>query len=286
MQIYNFFIDTSPISSSPLNAQAMQWHGNVETSTDTLVPVDDRISCEPSTAFATTKVNESTAYENGVEVTGDSSRSLHQHQHNQLISKISALKSKTLPTCGIQSAMDESIFIQPEQQRMEITNGHLSDASQTCNTTASVPNGTANVSSASLYRRRRNSFNSKPPPYIGDVSTAISHTHRSDSISPNTMNLTKFFQQNTTRSLQSAAQSSAVMRTLHSTQLQPAPANLSSIACPDGLAHTLSEENLRLQQIVHEHKVNLNRNNGNWFENHSVHNLNAPFFSQSYYLDS
>lgn len=29
-----------------------------------------------------------------------------------------------------------------------------------------------------------------------------------------------------------------------------------TISCPDGLAHALSEENIRLQQIVHEHKVN------------------------------
>lgn len=28
-----------------------------------------------------------------------------------------------------------------------------------------------------------------------------------------------------------------------------------AISCPDGLAHALSEQNLRLQQIVYEHKV-------------------------------
>lgn len=27
------------------------------------------------------------------------------------------------------------------------------------------------------------------------------------------------------------------------------------LKCPDGLAHALSEQNLRLQQIVNEHKV-------------------------------
>ena len=30
-----------------------------------------------------------------------------------------------------------------------------------------------------------------------------------------------------------------------------------AISCPDGLAHALSEQNLRLQQIVYEHKVSL-----------------------------
>ena len=29
-----------------------------------------------------------------------------------------------------------------------------------------------------------------------------------------------------------------------------------AISCPDGLGHALSEENIRLQQIVYEHKVN------------------------------
>lgn len=41
--------------------------------------------------------------------------------------------------------------------------------------------------------------------------------------------------------------------------LSPVPAHLErpgyAISCPDGLAHALSEQNLRLQQIVYEHKV-------------------------------
>lgn len=32
-----------------------------------------------------------------------------------------------------------------------------------------------------------------------------------------------------------------------------------ALSCPDGLAHALSEQNLRLQQIVYEHKVILSR---------------------------
>lgn len=255
--------DTSPLSSSPLNAQT-PWHGNVETSTDTLVPVDDRIGTEISTTLATKSYESKAAHENGIEVTGDSSS--RSSNHHYPFSDISSIKSKNLPNCGIPNIMDESILIQPEQQRMEIYNGNgngygnRSDGSASqfsvnnINSTAIVPNGTANNVSSSLYRRRRNSFNSKPPPYIGDTSAAAAmHTQRSDSISPNTMN-SKFFLQNTSRSLQSAP-SSTIMRTLH-TQSH-APANLSSISCPDGLAHALSEQNLRLQQIVHEHKVSV-----------------------------
>jgi len=29
-----------------------------------------------------------------------------------------------------------------------------------------------------------------------------------------------------------------------------------ALFCPDGLTHALSEQNIRLQQIVYEHKVN------------------------------
>lgn len=272
--MFCFVLDTSPLSSSPLNAQT-PWHGNVETSTDTLVPVDDKISNSEisTTTLATKSIESNAAHENGIELTGDSSRSSNYHYQ---LSDISSIKSKPLPNCGIQNIMDESILIQPEQQRMEIhngygnVNGNRSEAASQFstynhnNSTAIVPNGTANNVSSSLYRRRRNSFNSKPPPYIGDMSAAATannttiHT-RSDSISPNTMN-SKFFLQNTTRSLQSTQSvSSTIMRTLHSTQSH-APANLSSISCPDGLAHALSEQNLRLQQIVHEHKVSVPSN--------------------------
>lgn len=233
------YLDTSPLSSSPLTAQA-QWHGNIETSTDTLVPelLDEKIATERSTS-ALSNSKESTSSENGIEITAERNRS---HIMPDVY-----IKSKTLPNGHLANTMDESIVIQPEQQRMEIFNGNRYDSNQIMSTTI-VPNGNANTN-MSLYRRRRNSFNSKAPPCITD--TTSSPYARSDSISPNTMN-SKFVLPNPIRMLPSTQP--ILMRTNH-TFSQTATTNLSTIACPDGLAHALSEQNLRLQQIVHEHKA-------------------------------
>lgn len=241
-----------------------QWHGNIETSTDTLVPVDtlsselaeEQICSELSTAVITSESSkESVPSENGIELySGDRSRS-------RILSDV-PIKSKALPNGSPLNAMDESILIQPEQQRMEIFNGNRSDSHQLMSTTTTaatpVPNGNGIVTTMPLYRRRRNSFNSKPPPCIADM-TATPNVVRSDSISPNTMN-SKFVlpNQNITRTLVTTQPTS--IRTTVNTLSQAtttATTNISMISCPDGLAHALSEQNLRLQQIVHEHKVKM-----------------------------
>lgn len=120
--------------------------------------------------------------------------------------------------------MDESILCQPEQQCMEITNGN--------NRQDSITNGYY-----PLYRRRQNSLNSKAPPTFAEV---VSQSNRADSISPIPVN-SKFSLPNRSQPIRSMSS--------HATT------NISMISCPDGLAHALSEQNLRLQQIVHEHKV-------------------------------
>lgn len=243
-KINNFplILDTSPISSSPLNAQT-PWHGNIETSTDTLtgdtlVPemYQEQICSELSSA-ENSNAKELLSSENDVEQCVDRFRS---RVWPELPSK-----SKTLPNgCSASLAMDDSIFIQPEQQRMEISNGNRYDSNQFVST-APVPNGTM-----PLYRRRRNSFNSKPPPPIVDTAS-INANVRSDSISPNAMNSKFILPNNITRTL-SATQPTSIRMMNTPSQVTT---NISMISCPDGLAHALSEQNLRLQQIVHEHKV-------------------------------
>lgn len=236
--------DTSPISSSPLNAQT-PWHGNIETSTDTLtgdtlVPemYQEQICTELSSA-ENSNAKDLLSSENDVEQCGD-------HFRSRIWPELPS-KSKTLPNgCSPSLAMDDSIFIQPEQQRMEISNGNRYDSNQFVST-APVPNGTM-----PLYRRRRNSFNSKPPPPIVDTAS-INANVRSDSISPNAMN-SKFIlpnNYNITRTLSTTQPTSIRMMNTPS----QVTTNISMISCPDGLAHALSEQNLRLQQIVHEHKV-------------------------------
>lgn len=225
-----------------MTAQA-QWHGNIETSTDTLVPelLDEKLGIERSTS-ALSNSKESTSSENGIEMSTERYRS---HIMTDVY-----IKSKPLPNGNLENTMDESIVIQPEQQRMEIFNGNRNDSNQLMSTTI-VPNGNTNTN-LSLYRRRRNSFNSKPPPCITD--TTSSPYIRSDSISPNTMN-SKFVLPNPMRMLPSIQPT--LMRTIN-TFSQTATTNLSTISCPDGLAHALSEQNLRLQQIVYEHKASEN----------------------------
>lgn len=152
-------------------------------------------------------------------------------------------KSKALPNGNSSSAMDESILIQPEQQQMEIFNGNRCESSQLGS--ATVPNGNG-IAAMPMQRRRRNSFNSKPP-IGGDI---ITYPYaRSDSISPNTNS--KFTLQNGSRAL--SVTQPPLIRPNHTPS--QTTTNI-SISCPDGLAHALSEQNLRLQQLVLDHKVN------------------------------
>lgn len=176
---------------------------------------------------------------NGFEVSSDRSRS-------RILPDIH-IKSKALPNGNLPSAMDESILIQPEQQQMEIFNGNRSECSQLVSATMPNGNGVANMSQP--QRRRRNSFNSKPP-ICGDI---ITYPYaRSDTISSNTNS--KFTLQNGSRSL--SMTQPPLIRPNHT----PSQTNTNiSISCPDGLAHALSEQNLRLQQLVLDHKVQIDR---------------------------
>lgn len=228
--------DTSPLSFSPMNAQT-QWHGNIETSTDTLVPIDtlnselaeDQLRSELSTAI-TSQSKDLTTCENGIEM-----------ERNSILPEL-YLKPKSIPNGSTAlNTMDESILIQPEQNRMEISNGVTRNESNH----SSMSNG-----NMSLYRRRRNSFNSKP--WIADMTTTSNV--RSDSVSPNTMNNSKFVLSNTSRSLITPTSIRTINTPSQST-------NISLISCPDGLAHALNEQNLRLQQIVLDHKVSSCRAN-------------------------
>lgn len=211
---------------------ASPWHGNIETSTDTLVPnelIEEQICSELSAAVISDS-NEST--ENGID-----------HFINSRSRVLPEVHTRSKPLLnGNASLMDDSILIQPEQQRMEIFNGNRLDYNQM---STPLPNGNSNGTTMPLYRRRRNSFNSKAPPSFVDMTTTANV--RSDSISPNAMN-SKFVLPSRTLSTPHPS-----IRTANSPP--HVPTNISMISCPDGLAHALSEQNLRLQQIVHEHKV-------------------------------
>lgn len=125
--------------------------------------------------------------------------------------------------------IDESIVIQPEHQSMEITNS-VGDS-----------NGITN----DIVRRRRNSLNAKLQNF--DVTTHNGCTGR------------RSFNENSVRNVQPSNgfnQTKSSQTVLPSTAVASASANASILFdCLDGLSHTLKEQDLRLHQIVHEHKV-------------------------------
>lgn len=154
------------------------------------------------------------------------------------------------PTC-----MDESILMQPEHQRMDIVNGARSESMTTMN---------GNGMHVPLHRRRRNSSNSKQP--IVDVISPngylpnrlladnLSPTPMASAITATTTNApnTRFALPNT----RTMPITPPGLRSFNTTTMSTLPSTTAvNISCPDGLAHALSEQNLRLQQIVHDHKV-------------------------------
>nr|XP_019551823.2 myotubularin-related protein 4 isoform X2 [Aedes albopictus] len=143
--------------------------------------------------------------------------------------------------------MDESIVIQPQFQQMEINgksssseNGTQHQSSQTIpqpsHSQQHQPQHTTSHHQPQNQRRRRNSSNSKT-----DMSP---NKPTNGSISPSATN--SRFSTPGARSLPLTPPSVPF-----SIQTPPAAA----LSCPDGLAHALSEQNLRLQQIVYENRL-------------------------------
>lgn len=245
------FADSSPIHTSAANSHSL-WHGNIETSTDTLVPViettnqptDDKLCLELTTAALADT-------ENGIDnnsISCDRSQIILPNRTRNLPEVHSNLKQKIQQNGGlvVNNAMNESILMQPEHRKMDISCGNgnryqdLAQLNTVTNLNGNLP----------LNRRRHNSFNSKASSTNTDM-TNNSNSRPSDrSISPNTIN-SKFLLNNTNRSL-------PINQTTLSRSNNIPSTNISMISCPDGLAHALSEQNLRLQQIVYEHKVKLN----------------------------
>ncbi|XP_001648676.2 myotubularin-related protein 3 isoform X4 [Aedes aegypti] len=145
--------------------------------------------------------------------------------------------------------MDESIIMQPQFQQLEI-NGKSSSSengthhqSQTNHQTHQLQHQqqqqqqhTSSHHQPQNQRRRRNSSNSK-----NDMSP---NKPTNGSISPSATN--SRFSTPGARSLPLTPPSVPF-----SIQTPPAAA----LSCPDGLAHALSEQNLRLQQIVYENRL-------------------------------
>lgn len=164
------------------------------------------------------------------------------------------------------NSMDESIMIQPEFQRMDITNGggqaigngtsrrdfHAAGRTYSMPTTSNSSGGLSTATTPATYTAAASSSSngSVSPPPIAHPSAGGGghHAHHSHSTHHHNAGTSRF--------------STPGMRSL---PLTPPASHVHerptvAISCPDGLAHALSEQNLRLQQIVQEHRVGGNTN--------------------------
>ncbi|XP_054730884.1 myotubularin-related protein 4 isoform X2 [Anastrepha obliqua] len=140
-------------------------------------------------------------------------------------------------------SMNESIIILPEHRKLEISvSGKCQTISNNGVSLPTTPTGFATMSggghgeigmvggAATQRRRRTSSSNSNPNRYFDGINIKLANG-------------------STTRFSLPGARS--LPMTPPAQQERPQI----TISCPDGLAHALSEQNLRLQQIVLEHKV-------------------------------
>lgn len=253
------------------------WHGNVETSTDTLVPVIESHPNGGSIVISPSSIDDLPVLPKPNDLVNGSSalppllihrngdlkpRILPEVHHTS--SKLRAAPSNTTANNinnGNSQTMNDNVVIQPEYQRMNI-NGAGNVNLNAFNATAAAAH------SSSLYRRRRNSSNSRQSPMDLISPNGVSHRPANGRY-----NLNIVFQWATSFTLLvfllHLYSISPILSTRFSTpavaSLPPTPSGsrplLSQIAtpvaitCPDGLAPALSEQNLRLQQIVYEAKV-------------------------------
>lgn len=155
--------DTSQSNSpTPLTVAQNLWHGSVETSTDTLVPIEQNtLTTDSITSSATNASEMATATTNGHNMNCDdivdnvnpnldlNNTKLHKPNsdaRNVILPEVHGVKPKCW-TGSNQVSMDESILMQPEHQRMEILNNGRQE---------NIP-----TNPLSTYRRRRNSSNSR-----------------------------------------------------------------------------------------------------------------------------
>lgn len=139
------------------------WHGSVETSTDTLVPIEQyTLTTDSITSTATNVSTMPPATTNGHniihcdDIVDDVNSNLdlnnsklhkpNSDSRNVILPEVHGVKPRSW-TGSNQASMDESILMQPEHQRMEILNNGRQE---------NIP-----TNPMSTYRRRRNSSNSR-----------------------------------------------------------------------------------------------------------------------------
>lgn len=229
------------------------WHGSVNTSTDTLVPMSELqhspnsnglLQCEDKTAtndkHSTSEINSVFRNTNGDTDNGGElvNRAAQREEKRPTANAAILPKVHSKPnlsmlssSCNLNSnpslnPMEESILILPEHQKLEISiSGKCETVMNTTNTNTNTNTNTSSSSISTSHRRRR---------------TLSSNSRREFSINGKQTN---------------GRFSTPGVRSLPLTPPGLPERPQIAISCPDGLAHALSEQNIRLQQIVHEHKV-------------------------------
>lgn len=223
--------------------------------------------------------------------TSNSSGSLHNSEEVLASNKPSTLHLNLNAINNIDngSSMDESIMILPEHQKLDISfsgncesilnnvaNATSSQAANNsfCTTTPSNYyaayagssssytgyNGGGSASSGGMssnHSQNTNNSNSssrRRRTLSSHSRRELLHAHQNKLTSNGMLPTTTMSGINTRYSLSGAT---GGLRSLPLTPPGMPERQPIAISCPDGLSHALSEQNIRLQQIVHEHKVSL-----------------------------
>lgn len=158
------------------------WHGNVETSTDTLVPVFDSYPNGDAIGISSTSSNDVTVLSQNPDLLNGSITALRSGDPKPRILPEVHYSNKTKTATvgfnhGYNQAMDDSILIQPEHQRMNISATNVQPCSNgNANLSIGINTAFGGTHASSIYRRRRNSSNSRQSPL--DVTSPNGLQHR------------------------------------------------------------------------------------------------------------
>ncbi|KAI9590234.1 hypothetical protein GQX74_008402 [Glossina fuscipes] len=173
----------------------------------------------------------------------------HHNDDNKIIDRIiSDLPATTTTTTTLCNDMDESILILPEHEKLEIS------VSGKCETIVSTnSNSSANMTVSSVLTAPTTSALSMP--YVTSLVGATTAQRRRRTSSSNSKRDGIIPKHVNNSYISRFSLPGGGVRSLPMTPPGLTDRPSIAISCPDGLAHALSEENIRLQQIVHEHKL-------------------------------
>ncbi|KAM7348864.1 uncharacterized protein ACRADG_008032 isoform 2-T8 [Cochliomyia hominivorax] len=193
----------------------------------------------------------------------------NSNNDNKISSLVSSNVNATVANASACGGMEESILILPEHQKLEISSSGKCEMISANVTTSSGSNMTPNQS---LYSNATTAtISTMETPKSLNVSPYVTAATTSSSTAANTA-ISSQRRRRTSSSNSKREAFCVAAKQINSSYLSRfslpggvrslpmTPPGLTerpqvTISCPDGLAHALSEENIRLQQIVHEHKL-------------------------------